>query len=85
MHTAHKITLEIPDEVFAEIEEFRKTANMANAESAMIRLIKYALSLPEYFKGFDWLKAEKEADEDIASGRIMTFASVDEFLADLNA
>jgi hypothetical protein len=46
---------------------------------------KYALSFPPYFKNYDWDKAEKEADNDIKKGRVKSFSSVDEFLADLKA
>jgi hypothetical protein len=85
MKATHKITLEIPDEIFTEIDGFKKRMNIADDQSAVVRLIKYALMLPTYFKDFDWEKAEQEADTDIDSGRVKGFSSVDEFLADLKA
>ena len=80
-----RITLEIPDDIFAEINEFKKKENITDNNYAIFKLIKSALSLPEYFRGFDWEKAEKEADEDILSGRIRDFVNADEFLAELNS
>ena len=38
-----------------------------------------------YFWTEEWQAAEREADEDIRAGRIQTFESVDELLADLEA
>ena len=38
-----------------------------------------------YFWTEEWQAAEREADEDIRAGRIETFESVDELLADLEA
>jgi hypothetical protein len=33
-------------------------------------LIRHALTLPPYFREFSWERAELEADEEIASGKI---------------
>jgi len=85
MKAAHKITLEIPEDVFREISNFRKQAHICNAETAVVELVKYALSLPPHFRSFDWTKAEEEADADISAGNVKSFSSVDEFLADLRA
>ena len=85
MAATHKITIDIPDELFNEISEFKKNANIADDKIAIYRLLKNALSLPEYFKGFDWEAAEREADEDITVGRTKGFSTVNELLADLNA
>ncbi len=38
-----------------------------------------------YFWTEEWQAAEREADEDMRAGRIQTFESVDELLADLEA
>ena len=38
-----------------------------------------------YFWTEEWQATEREADEDIRAGRIQTFESVDELLADLEA
>jgi len=85
MKTVHKITMEIPDEIFAGISDFKKKTKIADDAAAIFELVKYALTLPEYFRNFDWKKAEKEADDDIKQGRVKRFSSVDEFLADLKA
>jgi hypothetical protein len=83
MKKGHKITLEIPDEIFSEIVNFKKKVNISDNKSAIFELIKYALSFPSYFKNFDWEKAEKEADDDIKSGNAKRFSSVDDFLINL--
>jgi len=85
MKTEHKITLEVTDEIFREITNFKKRANIKDNKSAAFELIKYALSLPPYFAAYDRQKAEKEADADIAAGRVKSFSSVDDLLADLKA
>ena len=85
MKASHKITLEIPDEVFKEIADFRKRTHIGDDRTAVVELIKYALSLPPYFKAFNWEKAEKEADGDIAAGNVKSFSTVEEFLTDLKA
>ncbi len=85
MKTAHKITLEIPDEFLKEIADFKKQAHITDDKAAILELIKYALTLPPYFARFDWEKAEEEADADIAAGKVKSFSTVDEFLADLKA
>lgn len=85
MEATHKITLDIPDEIFTEISEFKKRANITDDQTAVFELLRYALSFPEYFRNYDWERAEKEADEEIASGRVKTFSSADELLSELNA
>ncbi|MCX5813689.1 MAG: hypothetical protein NT178_14255 [Proteobacteria bacterium] len=85
MKTSHKITMDIPDEIFAGISDFKKKSKITDDAAAVFELIKYALSFPLYFKNYDWDKAEKEADNDIKKGRVKSFSSVDEFLADLKA
>ena len=85
MKSDRKITVEVPDEIFREITNFKKRSHIKDNESATFELIKYALSLPPYFAAFDWRKAEEEADADIASGRVKSFSSVDDMLADLKA
>ncbi len=80
-----KITLDISDDIFAEINEFKKKENITDTNSAISKLIKSALSLPEYFRKFDWQKAEKEADEDILSGKTKKFSTTNEFIAELNS
>ncbi len=85
MKAGHKITVEIPDEVFKEIADFKKLAHIGDDKTAVFELIKYALTLPPYFARFDWKKAEEEAEADIAAGNVKSFSSVDEFLSDLKA
>lgn len=85
MKTSHKITLEIPDELFDEISTYTKKARISDERAAVVNLIRYALTLPPYFKAYDWDKAEKEADSEIKAGRTKSFSTVDELLADLKS
>ena len=64
MGSTHKITLEIPDKIYAGIIAFSKKNHISDSGTAATELIKYALSLPPYFKYFDWDRAEEEADAD---------------------
>ncbi len=56
-----------------------------NDSVAVFELLKYALSLRPYFASFDWRIAEEEADADVESGNVKSFASTNDFLADLRA
>ena len=78
-----ELTIKIPDDVFDEIERYRKSANKLNTEEAVTELIKYALSLPPYFREFNWEKAEAEADKEIAARKTKSFDSIEDFIADL--
>lgn len=80
-----KITLEISDELFKKIEDFKGIIHTTDDNAAVNELLKYALSLPPYFLAFDWEQAEREADADISEGKVKEFSSVDEFFADLKA
>lgn len=82
MHT-HKLTLTLPDNLITEIDHFKDVTNEPSRSQAIIDLLKYALTLPPYFKSFDWQKAEEEADRDIAKGNFKAFSSAEDFLADL--
>lgn len=80
-----KVVIELPNSVFNEVMRFKEELHLKDEQSAIYRLIRYALSLPPYFRDFNWENAEAEADSDIASGRVKEFSSADELLADLNA
>lgn len=85
MKSSHKITIDISDEVFKGIYDFKKHAHISDDKTAVFELLKYALMLPPYFHSFDWQKAENEADSEITANNMKSFSSVDEFLADLKA
>jgi len=85
MTTSHKITLEIPGEIYTEIVDFRKRSRIRDSNSAVVELIKYALTLPPYFKSFDWKKAEREADIEIKAGKVKSFSNTGDFLTELKA
>ena len=85
MTEKHKITLEVPDNIYAGILAFSKNNNIKDSGEAVMELVKHALNLPPYFKDFDWEKAEKEADDEINSGNIVEFSNTDDFLNELNS
>ena len=78
-----KLTINLSNDLVQEIEHYKEIANEPSRAQAIIDLLKHALTLPPYFRGYDWKKAEAEADKDIAEGRIKSFKSVKELLADL--
>lgn len=78
-----EITITLAEDIIDEIERYRKSARKTNTEEAVTELIKYALTLPPYFKAFDWTKAEAEADNQIAAGKTKSFDTVEDFIADL--
>ncbi|HAG50573.1 MAG TPA: hypothetical protein DHU69_04890 [Deltaproteobacteria bacterium] len=82
MHT-QKLTINLSNDLVQEIEHYKKVADEPSRAQAIIDLLKHALTLPPYFKGYDWKKAEAAADKDIAKGRVKSFKSVKELLADL--
>jgi len=54
-----------------------------STEEAIAELVKYALTIPPYFRSFDWTKAEAEADNQIAAGKTKSFDTVEDLIADL--
>ncbi len=78
-----ELTITLSDEVMDEIERYKKIKHKKNTEDAVAELIKHALTLPTYFRDFDWEKAESEADKEIAAGKTKSFDSAEDFLADL--
>ena len=85
MGITHKITVDVPDDVFESIAEFKKRMDIDNDSVAVFELLKYALTLPPYFTSFDWKMAEDEADADIEAGNVQHFESMKDFIAELNA
>jgi aminopeptidase C len=83
MKTSRKITLILPEELYEEVEKFKKSSNIADTKAAVFELLRYALTLPPYFRNFDWAEAEADADADIAAGRVKCFSPVEEAIADL--
>jgi len=43
------------------------------------------LALPPYFAQFDWKEAARVADKDIIEGKVNSFSSVEDLMADLKA
>lgn len=78
-----ELTITLSDTIFEEIKKFKKLSHKKSTKDAVTDLIKYALTLPPYFKNFDWKKAEAEADKEIAAGKTKSFKSIEDFLSDL--
>lgn len=77
------LTITLPDTVLREIKKYKKLSPKKTTEAVVKELIKYALTLPPYFKNFDWKKAEARADKEILAGEIKSFNSLEDFLSDL--
>jgi len=77
------LTITLSNEVLDEVKRYKKLLHKRSTGEAVAELVKYALTLPPYFKGFDWKKAEAEADEEIAAGKTKSFRSAEGFLSDL--
>ncbi len=82
MHT-QKLTLDLPDELIREIEHYKEITHESSYSKAVVDLLKYALTLPPYFRNYDWEKAEAEADDAISRGKVKSFDSAEELIADL--
>ena len=80
----HEVTINLSKKILEEIERYKDSTHKKSTEDAVTELIEYALTLPQYFKSFDWEKAEAEADKEIAAGKTESFNSVDDFISDLN-
>lgn len=80
-----KLTIDIPEELLREIDMYCKSSKKESTSKAVIDLLKSALTLPEYFRNFNWEEAEKEADDEIKSGKTSSFDSLKDFLADLKS
>ena len=78
-----KLTINLLNDLMKEIEHYKEAADEPSRAQAIIDLLKHALTLPPYFKGYDWKKTEANADKAIAEGRVKSFKSVKELLADL--
>jgi len=81
--TANELKINLTDSMIDEIERYQKLKQKQTIKDAVMELIKYALTFPQYFKNFNWKNAEKEADEEIVSGKTKSFDSLDDFISDL--
>ncbi len=78
-----ELTITLSDTVLEEIKRYKKISHKKTTAIAVRELIKYALTLPPYFKKFDWKKAEAKADREISAGKMKSFDSLEDFLSDL--
>lgn len=80
---SQELTITLSDSTFEEIKKYKKLSHKRSTKDAVSELIKYALTLPPYFKSFDWKKAEAEADKEMTAEKTKSFKSVEDFLSDL--
>jgi hypothetical protein len=78
-----ELTITLSDTVLEEIKRYKKLSHKKTTAGVVKELIKYALTLPPYFKNFDWKKAEAKADKEVLAGKIKSFSSIEDFLSDL--
>ncbi len=78
-----ELTINLSDDILEEIKKYKKARHMKSMDDTVAELIKYALTLPPYFKDFDWENAETKADEEIVSGKVKSFDSVEDLISDL--
>ena len=78
-----ELTITLPNNIIKEINRYKKLSHRKTTEGVVKELLKYALTLPPYFKDFDWKKAEVRADKEISTGAIKSFVTLEAFLSDL--
>ena len=80
----NELTINLSKKTLEEIKRYKVSTNKKSTEDAVTELIEYALTLPPYFKDFDWESAEAEADKEIAAGQTESFNTAEDFISDLN-
>lgn len=81
--TRYELKISLNSDMLKEIERYKKFTHKQSIEDAVTELINYALSLPLYFKEFDWEKAEYEADKEISIGKTKSFDTVEDLISDI--
>ena len=75
MHT-QKLLLNIPDNLVEQIDHYKDIAKEPSRSKTIIDLLKYALTLPPYFKDFDWQKAGKAYCFETGTGNDVPYKSL---------
>lgn len=70
MSTRAKLIVDVERDLLDRIDDYRFTHRKHSRAETVRELLEYALTLPPYFKDWNWEKAEAEADEDIKTGRL---------------
>jgi len=81
--TSCKLTISLSNNTLDEIKRYKKVMRKQSIEEAVTELINYALSLPLYFKNFNWKDAEDEANVEILSGKCESFDTLEDFISDI--
>lgn len=83
MPHSKKVCITLSDDLLYEIDRFKGSRQSRSATIA--NLLRYALTLPPYFREYDGENAEKEADNAIRNGNVESFNTIEEFLSDLKS
>ncbi|MBU0568141.1 hypothetical protein KKC52_08860 [bacterium] len=71
MATRAKLIIDVERGLLDRIDDYRFTHRKPSRAETVRELLDYALTLPPYFKDWDWEKAEAEADEAIRKGELI--------------
>lgn len=83
---AKQTEIAIPESVVADLEEWGKlTAKLFGRIRRAALKPKAGSKSQAWYWSEKWQEWERQADEDIAAGRVKGFDSVEELVADLNA
>jgi Arc/MetJ-type ribon-helix-helix transcriptional regulator len=79
------LTISVTPEEHRQIEEAARRRGYNTAAEYVRALIESDVEATDqaYFWTEEWQAAEREADADIAAGRVETFGTMDELIADL--
>jgi hypothetical protein len=80
-----KITIDLTLEEYRQLEDFALQRGYESLTDYVHALIESDAEVHDqaYFWTEEWQAGEHEADEDIAAGRVKTFDTMDELIADL--
>lgn len=76
-------TITLPVSIIDEVEKKLK-AVLEEVRALKRKQVKKSLRPVHFWTKSEWEKAEREADEDIAAGRVKRFHSAEELIADLH-
>ena len=71
MTTKAKLIIQVPKDLLDRVDDYRFTHRKHSRAETVRELLDHALTLPPYFKDWDWEKAEAGADEAIKKGQIV--------------
>ena len=66
-----KLIIQVPKDLLDRVDDYRFMHRKNSRAETVRELLDYALTLPPYFKDWDWEKAEAKADEAIKKGELV--------------